>query len=253
MEYRRIINGLEVRAEYSEKSVEKLFLPLLRNLTELYQSKNRRITVLLAAPPAAGKSTLASFLQYLSETTEGLEPVTAIGMDGFHHYQDFLLSHTVIQNGEEIPMVKVKGAPITFDREKLEERLAEVSSGMECFWPDYDRTKHNPVDGVRTVTGNIIMLEGNYLLLDEPGWRKLRNYSDFNIFILADEENVRQRLIDRKAASVSYEEAVLHVESSDLPNVRECLTFSSGADIILRLLPDGEYIFESGHFPLVEE
>lgn len=250
MEYIKTINGLDVHAVYSDESVKNIFLPLLRGLTALYREKKRRITVLLAAPPGAGKSTLASFLKYLSETEEGLQPVTAIGMDGFHHYQDYLLSHTVTRDGETFPMVKVKGSPISFDRELLEQRLAQVAAGENCFWPEYSRPLHNPVDGVNRVEGSIILLEGNYLLLDEPGWRSLRTYSDFNIFIRADEKDVKERLTVRKAASgMPMEDALHHVEFSDLPNVRECLACSSGADLTLHMLPSGEYVFESGRLP----
>lgn len=250
MEYVQVINGLDVHAVYSDKSVEAIFLPLLRGLTGMYREKNRRITVLLAAPPGAGKSTLAGFLKHLSETEDGLEPVTAIGMDGFHHYQDYLLSHTVTRDGETFPMVKVKGSPISFDLELLEQRLAQVSAGENCFWPEYSRTLHNPVDGVNRVRGNIVLLEGNYLLLDEPGWCRLRTYSDFNIFIRADEADVRERLAARKAASgMPMGDAARHVQFSDLPNVRECLSRSAGQDLTLRMLPSGEYMFESGRLP----
>lgn len=250
MEFIRTINGLDVHAVYSEDSVKNIFLPLLRGLTELYREKNRRITVLLAAPPGAGKSTLVSFLQYLSETTEGLEPVKTIGMDGFHHYQDYLLSHTVTRNGETFPMVKVKGSPISFDLELLEQRLARVSAGENCYWPEYSRPLHNPVDGVNRVEGNIVLLEGNYLLLDEPDWCRLRSYADFRIFIRADEKDVKDRLTVRKAASgMPVEDAAKHVEFSDIPNVRECLAHSTGADLTLRMLSSGEYVFESGQLP----
>lgn len=250
MEFIREINGLPVQAVYSDESVETVFLPLLRGLTRLREEKGRRITVLLAAPPAAGKSTLVRFLQHLSETTEGLTPVTPIGMDGFHHYQDYLLSHTVTRDGETFPMVKVKGSPISFDLALLEQRLAQVAAGEDCFWPEYSRPLHNPVDGVNRVVGDIILLEGNYLLLDEPGWCRLREYSDFNVFILADEADVRERLTVRKAASgMPLADAAKHVAFSDLPNVRECLAHSTGADLTLRMLPTGEYVFESGRLP----
>ena len=253
MEYIRTINGLPVSAEYADRSVENIFLPLLRAFTELYREKGRRITVFLAAPPAAGKSTLVSFLEYLSLNNDDLELVTPIGMDGFHHYQDYLVSHTVTRDGETFPMVKIKGAPVSFDLELLQQRLALVAAGEECFWPEYSRTIHNPVDGVNRVKGNIVLLEGNYLLLDESGWRDLRRYSDFSIFIKADEADLKQRLADRKSASgMPYEDAVKHVEFSDLRNVREVLAMSSGSDLTLKMLSDGSYIYESGKFPSVK-
>ena len=58
MVFRCTINGLEVEAVYTERSVEGIFRPLLRSLGQLQQEKSRRILVMLAAPPGVGKSTL---------------------------------------------------------------------------------------------------------------------------------------------------------------------------------------------------
>lgn len=245
-----MINGHQVRASYSDRSVDAIFLPLLRGLTDMQRKAGRRILVMLAAPPAAGKSTLVNFLQELSEKTENVEPLTAIGMDGFHHYQDYLLSHSVVRNGLSIPMVKVKGSPISFDLEKLTERIAAVKALKDCPWPDYDRSLHNPVEGAITVSRNIVLLEGNYLLLDADGWRDLSAYADYTIRILAEEQDVRERLIVRKARSgLSREEAEDFVDKSDLENVRLCMRNSLKADMTLRMLPDGTYTLEEGHMP----
>ncbi len=242
MRYSIEINGLMVDAVYREKDIQEIFLPLLNRLTRLQQEKGRRILAMLAAPPGAGKSTLASFLKKLSITTPGLTPVTVIGMDGFHRRQEYLLSHTTIRDGKKIPMVAIKGAPVTFDLELLQERLARVAAGEDCGWPEYNRLLHNPVEDSLQVTGNIILLEGNYLLLDEDGWRELKAYADYTIKITADAEMLRERLIARKAASgTAYDQAVRFVESSDLYNARLCLSRSMDGDMTLRALADGSY------------
>ena len=51
------INGIEVAARYSERAVNGIFIPFLRKLTEMQEAAGRRILVMLAAPPGAGKST----------------------------------------------------------------------------------------------------------------------------------------------------------------------------------------------------
>lgn len=239
------INGIDVHASYSEKSVEEIFIPLLKLLAEKQKEAGRRILVMLAAPPAAGKSTLLAFLKHLSETTPGLKPITTIGMDGFHRYQDYLLTHTMLRDGQEVSMVSLKGAPETFDLELLAERIKKVAAGENCGWPEYNRMLHNPVENAIQVTGDIVLLEGNYLLLDWPGWRDLKASADYTIRILADEQDLRERLINRKAASgTDYEEAVKFVENSDLYNARTCLRESMEADLTLRMMQDGEYVRE---------
>ena len=240
--YHVLINGIEVEAVYSCDSIECIFLPLLRRLTKMQKEKNKRVLALLAAPPGAGKSTLLSFLEKLASRDEQSGEVQIIGMDGFHRRQAFLASRTVIRDGEEIPMSRIKGAPQTFDLDKLTERLQRVAAGERCGWPIYDRRLHDPVDDVIMVDGDIVLLEGNYLLLDEPGWRELRNFADYTVLIRADEELLRKRLTDRKAMGVATrEEAERFVEFSDLRNVRTCLEHSGGADLILEMTGDGEY------------
>lgn len=231
--FNTVINGLEVSAQYSDRSVREIFTPLLDTLTAMRQKGGKRILAMLAAPPGAGKSTLLSFLENLSGHS-----IQVIGMDGFHRRQEYLLSHCTVRDGERIPMVKIKGAPITFDLEKLEAAVAGVAAGEICGWPVYDRMLHNPVENAVTVSSGIVMLEGNYLLLDEDGWRDLRKYADYTISVSADEELLRNRLINRRIKTgVSREDAVRFVDFSDMPNVRLCLTKSMAAD--MRLWTDG--------------
>ena len=217
MDYNVEINGLLVNAQYNQRTINEIFLPLLKDLTELYHKKRERILVMLAAPPGAGKSTLLSFLEYLSKNNPSLEEIQAIGMDGFHHYQDYLLNHTIELDGEVIPMVKIKGAPITFDLDKLRSRVKQIKEKPICKWPIYDRNLHNPIDNVITIDKNIVLLEGNYLLLNEDGWCDLSNYADYTIFLSGDEDMLYNRLVERKARTVAtLEEAKQFVEYSDM-------------------------------------
>ena len=237
-----LINGLEVNAVYSRDSIEGIFLPLLRKLTKMQKEKGRRVLVLLAAPPGAGKSTLLSFMEKLASEDEQSGEIQIIGMDGFHRRQAYLISHTVIRDGEEMPMSRIKGAPPTFELEKLTERLKRIAAGENCGWPIYDRRLHDPVDDVITVEGDIVILEGNYLLLDEPGWRELKDLADYTVLIRADKELLRTRLADRKAMGMATrQEAEKFVEFSDMRNVRTCLEHSGDVDLTLEMTGDGEY------------
>ncbi len=123
------INGIEVSVVYSETAVHELFLPILRNLSLLQKRLGRRIIVMLAAPPGAGKSTLLSFLHALSCRYKEIDQIQVIGMDGFHRRQEYLLSHHVERDGKQISMVEIKGAPITFDLDKLTESVKKIASG----------------------------------------------------------------------------------------------------------------------------
>ena len=119
--------------------------------------------------------------------------------------------------------------------------MRRVAAGETCGWPAYDRLLHNPVEDAVTVDGKIVLLEGNYLLLQEDGWRDLAACADYTVSISAGEEFLRERLIDRKIhTGVTEEAAVRFVDFSDMPNVRLCLEKSAPADLRLRLDDQGD-------------
>lgn len=243
MNYSVEINGIQVDASYSESAVNGIFLPLLRKLTQIQEEKNKRILVLLAAPPGTGKSTLCSFLEKLSSEYDDITNVQAIGMDGFHRRHDYLKSHTTIRDGKEIKMVEIKGAPITFDLDKLTSAIEKVTSGADCYWPTYDRHLHNPIEDAIHITEPIVLLEGNYLLLEEEGWQNLRKYADYTVSLAADEPMLRDRLIDRKMKSGNDREtATSFVDYSDMANVRLCLEKTAQADLRLWVDKDSNFV-----------
>ncbi len=242
MEYRTSINGIDVRATYSPRAIDGIFLPLLKRIMDLRREKGKRVLVMLAAPPGAGKSTLLSFLEALCRERADLRPIQTIGMDGFHRRQEYLQSHFVSRDGKQVRMVDIKGAPVTFDLERLTAGVRQVASGAVCGWPAYDRLLHNPVEDAVRIDGDIVLLEGNYLLLDEDGWRELSAYADYTVSVRADEDMLRRRLIDRRIKTgVEREAAIRFVDYSDMPNVRLCLEKTMPADARLIVDADGEY------------
>ena len=233
MKFHFMNNGLAVDAEFPDRDVQEIYVPLLERLARLQEQKGSRILVMMAAPPGAGKSTLAAFLAELAQEKQ-MPAITVIGMDGFHRYQDDLLSHFTERDGETISLVKIKGAPETFDLQKLTDRIRRVAEGETCGWPAYDRLLHNPVEDAVTVEGDIVLLEGNYLLLDLPGWRDLSDYADYTIFLKAELELLRERLVHRQIASGKPPaEAADFVEKSDLANARLVLAQSKQADLVI--------------------
>lgn len=239
MEYKANINGIDIEATYSQEAIDAIFIPLLQRLSRMHDDKKKRILVMLAAPPGAGKSTLVSFLEELSKEIIPGKKLQSIGMDGFHRRQEYLLTHKTIVDGREIPMVDIKGAPVTFDSDGLRSKIQEVSREKSCKWPIYDRLLHNPVEDAVTVDGDIVLLEGNYLLADIDGFRNLSDLADYTISISAPEELLRKRLIDRKEASGNArQKAEEFVDFSDMANVRLCLTKTKKADLELFVDPD---------------
>lgn len=233
------INGFAVEAHFDDESVQSIFLPLLRELSFRQKQLGRRMIVLLAAPPGAGKSTLAAFLEQFSRSEPTLTPIQALGMDGFHFHQDYILSHTALRGNTEIPMQQIKGAPESFDVKKLWLALENAQS-ENLLWPYYDRRLHDVVEDAVSVSADILLIEGNWLLLDQPDWRMLA--ADFRIFIDAEEELLYERLILRKMrGGSSPEESEAHYLRTDGPNIRLCRKKRLKADLLLSMIGDGQY------------
>ena len=225
------VNGLNIQAEFSQRDTRAVFLPLLQRLAALQKEKKRRIAVFLAAPPAAGKSTLCCYLEKLSRETPGLTPVQCVGIDGFHYYQDVLDSHSIYRNGEVIPLAKIKGAPETYDVKKLRGLLDSLNEDKQ-FWPVYDRRIHNPVENAVEIREDILIVEGNWLLLDEAPWNTLT--CDYSIFLALGDESQLERIVARKMmGGFSEEHARKIVLSNDWPNICRCMGASRRGDLNL--------------------
>ena len=185
---------------------------------------SRRYVVGITGPPAAGKSTLATRL------ADVLTAARVAPMDGFH-----LPSAALHRAG----MLARKGQPDTFDVAGFLARSARLRHspvGMPVPWPAYDRRLHDPVpDAIVFDEHRVAIVEGNYLLLDRPGWRELRTLLDEVWYVDADEALLEQRLLRRHLnGGKSAERAVAMVADSDLPNARVIAQTRSRAELVLR-------------------
>ena len=241
-DYEMTVNGLPQHIRYNADTVEGLFLPLLRRLTELQKHENRRILAFLAAPPATGKSTLLLFLAQLAQEHEEFTRVQALGMDGFHHPNRYLETHTILRDGVEIPLKSIKGAPETFDVAHLAAKLAAAKEGATPF-PVYDRRIHDVVPDALIAEAPILFVEGNWLLLDEELWRDLRALADYTLRIDAPPAFLRDRLIARKVQGGGSEaEATAFYDASDRKNVERFIAHAGRADEVWQMAADGDFV-----------
>ncbi|MDO4548380.1 MAG: nucleoside/nucleotide kinase family protein [Clostridia bacterium] len=237
IEYNFEVNGFDVAARYDRAFLDETVVPLIRRFAGMRQKAGRGIVVFLAAPPAAGKSTLAQLFMTLSS---GIVPLQALGMDGFHYHQSYLESHEIVRAGETIPLYKVKGGPESFDVAKLNDKLRRFISGERIKWPFYDRRLHDVVEDAIEVDAEIAFVEGNWLLLKDDIWKETSKLCDYSITLTAPGDMLRDRLISRKMkGGATKDEAHRHYEFNDEPNIRRFLSDSARGDLVLTMDASG--------------
>ena len=245
------VNGFETEARYFQEDIGKIFLPLIKTLSDiLFDIKIKKagqgmLIVYLAAPPGAGKTTLALFLSRLSETEKEAVRIQSVGIDGFHYPQEYIEKHSIIINGETIPMRNIKGSPETYDLQKLTDKiklLHDNKKNKNIKFPVYDRNLHDVIQDAVLIREDIVIIEGNWLLLDEPGWRELISFCDYSIFIYAEENMLKERLIQRKiSGGASPEDAEKFYDQSDSVNIKRAILKRLKSDCELTLNKYGKF------------
>lgn len=244
-EYLLNVNGFDTKVIYEEETVEQIFIPLLKRWTKLKRQTGKKVLVFMSAPPGTGKTTVAQFLEMLSKNQTDIEEIQTIGLDGFHYHQEYILTHKVVRDGKSIPMKEVKGCLETFDVEKLIPKL-QVLKKENVKWPIYDRNLHDVIEDSITVTKDIILLEGNWLLSTEGLWNDVIKYCDDSIFIYAEPEILEKRLVERKMrGGYSYTDALNFYQNSDRANVIRILEKHHLASINLKMQQDGKYVLDN--------
>jgi pantothenate kinase len=185
----------------------------------------------IAGYPAAGKTTTA---QNLVDALNSIsrEVACAVPMDGFHHYNAQL---------EKLGLSALKGVPASFDATAFIELLNHLRhhDDLTIGAPAFDRAIEEPSPNAILVRPNhkIIVVEGNYLLLDESPWRQIRDILNQIWFVDSDFATIQPRLLERHIkGGRSPQAARLKMESTDLPNARLIEASRKNADRIIRPL-----------------
>ena len=129
----------------------------------------------------------------------------------------------------------------TFNVEKLKQKIIQTKK-EDCYWPYYSRKLHDPIENQIFVHSEIIIIEGNYLLLKDEPWNQLERLCDESLFYNVNVEELQDRLILRKMKGhLSKEEAIDFYNASDKKNVETVINRSKKADIVLNIAKNRVY------------
>jgi pantothenate kinase len=188
--------------------------------------KGRRKLVALAGPPASGKSTLAKELaEYLGNRGLNCEVVP---MDGFH------LDNTVLNT---LGLLDRKGCPESFDAHGFLRLLKALTNEAAIYYPTFDRDRDIAIAGSGVVDPDcqLVIVEGNYLLLDAPIWKDLHALWDYSIFLSIPDDILEERLVQRwRSHGCSEAEATSKALTNDIPNARITQSSQLTSDMILK-------------------
>lgn len=213
----------------NQPKVVKNFDGLCASILSLVAETNSstRTIVAIAGPPGSGKSTLLSKLVPKLQEQIKDSSVAGIPMDGFH-----LDNGLLDADGNRA----AKGAPHTFDVGGLHSMIQRIHAGESpVYGPEFDRAMDMSRNCAIRIEQRhrLVLIEGNYLLLSQAGWKDLAEHFALTISIDVPSDVLRERLIGRwLQLGLSEKEALDKALGNDIPNARAVVEKSIAADLI---------------------
>jgi len=241
--------GHEVRASMYAEELWRFYAPLcLMLLDQAGLCAERRFLLGLAGPPGSGKSVTAAILAALINahlSDDGIRAATC-ALDGFHLPNQVLDDIITDSPGlGRLPLRRRKGCPETFDAIRFAQALKRLRKEPRVSLPVYDRKIHDPVAG-RLVLGTkdrIVIVEGNYLLLDSNEWKAVGPQLGAKWFLRTRLPLVRESIIARHIlGGRSRQDAERHFREVDVPNFEIVMATMKNAELVIKRGPDHQAI-----------
>ena len=185
---------------------------------ELYEksksiANGSQLWIGLAGAPGSGKSTLASTLK-----THLKELFVIIPLDGYHYYRSELGQ---MKNSSQAYLRR--GSPFTFNSQKFYSDLAKARKSRIGIFPSFDHHLKDPIEkAIQLSTDHkIVMVEGNYLLLNSEPWCSTRKLFDETWLLDIPSEVSNDRVVKRHISTgMTESQALERVRQNDDINAK---------------------------------
>ncbi|WP_461010048.1 nucleoside/nucleotide kinase family protein [Streptomyces capparidis] len=224
---RRPGTGREVRDTGGAAGGGPSFAELVVRARRLARAAGRRAVLGIAGPPGAGKSTLAQAL--VRALDDGAGRVAYVPMDGFHLADAEL---------DRLGRRDRKGAPDTFDAAGYAALLGRLRAGRDevVYAPAFERDLEQPVAGSIPVPRSVrlVVTEGNYLLLEDGDWARVRGQLDEVWYCdLPEDERVRRLVARHERFGKDHAAAVAWTLGPDRRNAELIARTRHRADLVV--------------------
>jgi pantothenate kinase len=201
----------------------------INRLKDFLSLNKKRFLLGITGGPGAGKSSFAAFLVGELNRIKNEEIAVAVPMDGFHLPNEVLYAKN---------LYSLKGKPETFDAERFVSIVKKIHDEPynSIYCPAYDRPRHCPVEDKVCVKPNhrIVIIEGNYLLLQQKPWNSLDNLFEEVWYLECSDNIMIERLIKRDiAGGKTKEEALRKILNTDIPNKILIESTKALADVLI--------------------
>ncbi|KAF7056966.1 hypothetical protein CFC21_064324 [Triticum aestivum] len=232
------------------KSMEEVYDSLAEHILSVFKSIDNldsKYIVGLAGPPGAGKSTVASEVVRRvnmrwsqkhtkdSSLNSNEDIATMLPMDGFHLYRSQL---DAMKDPKEAHARRgSEKAPWTFNPSLFLKCLQTLKEEGSVYAPSFDHGVGDPVENDIFVKPQhkIVIVEGNYLLLEEDFWREIRDMFDEKWFIDIDIDVSMQRVLQRHIGTGKEPDvAAWRISYNDRPNAELIMESKKAADLVIR-------------------
>ncbi len=197
-------------------------------LDALAGAEGRRVIVGLCGPPGTGKSTVAGRIR----DALGADRAVVVQLDGFH------LASSVIAGTD---LAARRGAVDTFDAGGFASLVERLRSDVDrvVYAPSFERDLEEPINAAVAVRPrhDVVIVEGNYLLVDGPEWARARACLDEVWYLHTDPSLRVPRLVDRHVQSGKpRSQAEEWVRRSDESNARLIAATRHRADRVVEVV-----------------
>ncbi|GJX23384.1 putative uridine kinase [Tanacetum coccineum] len=166
----------------------------------------------------------------------GQETSTKLSRETGNHRETIGKTETVIEKDPKEAHAR-RGAPWTFNPDLFLKCLKTLREQGSVYAPSFDHGVGDPVedDIFVNVQHKVVIVEGNYLLLEYGTWKEVSSMFDEKWFVDVDIDIAMERVLKRHIGTGNTPElAKQRIEYNDRPNAELVCKSKKNADLIIK-------------------